>query len=80
MGPFLKTLFGDARNVAVVAALLAIEAALVRTGHGREATLLMPLATMAGVAWLAPSTCWTGVAIARDQDSVVVVMPKRRRQ
>ena len=28
----------------------------------------------------APSTCRTGVAIARDQDSVVVVMPKRRRQ
>jgi len=25
-----------------------------RTGHGREATVLVPLATMAGVAWLAP--------------------------
>lgn len=54
MGPFLKTLFGDARNVAVVAVLLAIEVVLVRTGHGREATVLVPLATMVGVAWLAP--------------------------
>ncbi len=54
MGPFLKTLFGDARNVAVVAVLLVIEVVLVRTGHGREATVLVPLATMAGVAWLAP--------------------------
>jgi len=54
MGPFLKTLFGDARNVAVVAVLLAIEVVLVRTGHGREATVVVPLATMAGVAWLAP--------------------------
>ncbi len=54
MGPFFKTLFGDARNVVVVAVLLAIEVVLVRTGHGREATVLVPLATMAGVAWLAP--------------------------
>ena len=54
MGPFLKTLFGDARNVAVVAVLLAVEAVLIHTGHGREATILVPLATMAGVAWLAP--------------------------
>ena len=54
MGPFLKTLFGDMRNVAVVAVLLAIEIVLVRTGHGREATVLVPLVTMAGVAWLAP--------------------------
>ena len=54
MGPFLKTLFGDARNVVVVAVLLAVEALLIHTGHGREATIQMPLATMAGVAWLAP--------------------------
>jgi hypothetical protein len=54
MGPFLKTLFGDARNVAVVAVLLAVEVALVRTGHSGAATVLVPLATMAGVAWLAP--------------------------
>ena len=54
MGSFLKTLFGDARNVAVVAVLLAVESVLIHTGHGREATILVPLATMAGVAWLAP--------------------------
>jgi hypothetical protein len=54
MGPFIKTLFGDARNVAVVAILLAIEAVLIHTGHGREATILVPLATLVGVAWLAP--------------------------
>lgn len=53
MGPFLKTLFGDARNAVVVTILLAIEVVLVRTGHGREATILLPLATMASVACLA---------------------------
>ncbi len=54
MGPFLKTLFGDTRNVAVVAVLLAVEVLLIRTGHGREAAVLVPLATIAGVTWLAP--------------------------
>lgn len=53
MAAFLKTLFGDARNVAVVAVLLAIEVALVRTGHADAATLVMPAATLAGVTWLA---------------------------
>lgn len=54
MGPFIKTLFGDARNVAVVAAILVLEFALIRMGMQREAVLLVPLATLAGVAWLAP--------------------------
>ncbi len=53
MAPFLKTLFGDARNVAVTAVVLAIEVALIRTGHGREAALLVPAVTLAAVAWLA---------------------------
>ena len=53
MGPFLKTLFGDVRNVAMVAGLVAIEAVLVRYGQGGAATLLMPPATMAVVTWLA---------------------------
>ncbi len=53
MGPFVKTLFGDARNVAVAAVLLAIEAMLIHAGHGREATILVPLATFASAAWLA---------------------------
>jgi hypothetical protein len=54
MAPFFKTLFGDVCNIAVVAILLAIEIVLVHTGYGREATIVMPLATMVGVTWLAP--------------------------
>lgn len=54
MGPFIKTLFGDTRNVAVVAGIVVLEFALVRLGFGREAVLLVPAITMAGVAWLAP--------------------------
>ena len=54
MGPFFKTLFGDARNVAVVVAILLLEAALIRFGLGREAVFLVPLATMLGVLYLAP--------------------------
>ncbi len=54
MGPFIKTLFGDARNVAVVALVVAIGWALIHSGFGREAVLLIPVATMVGVAWLAP--------------------------
>lgn len=37
IGSFVKTLFGDLSNVAVVAALLAVEAALIRSGFGWEA-------------------------------------------
>ena len=54
MAPFIKTLFGDARNVAVVSAIILLEFALVRFGLGREAVVLVPAATLAGVAWLAP--------------------------
>jgi hypothetical protein len=54
MAPFFKTLFGDVRNIAVVAILLAIEIVLAHTGHGREAIIVVPLATMAGVTWLTP--------------------------
>ncbi len=53
MGPFIKTLFGDAQNIAVVAAIITLELALVRSGLGREAVLLVPIVTMGGVAWLA---------------------------
>lgn len=53
MGPFIKTLFGDARNVGVVATIILPELALVRSGLGREAVLLVPVAAMGGVAWLA---------------------------
>ena len=54
MGPFIKTLFGDARNVLVVASVVVLEFVLIRSGLGREAALLVPAATMAGVVWLAP--------------------------
>lgn len=54
MAPFLKTLFGAVRNVAVVAMLLALEVVLVHAGYAREAAIVVPLVTMAGVAWLAP--------------------------
>ena len=54
MAAFTKTLFGDRRNVAVVAVLLLIDTVLVRTGHGSAAAILVPLATMTGVTWLAP--------------------------
>ena len=54
MAAFTETLFGDRRNVAVVAVLLLLDAALVRTGHGGAAAILVPLATLAGVTWLAP--------------------------
>lgn len=52
IGSFAKTLFGDLRNVAVVATLLGIEAALIRFGYGREAVFAVPVATMAAVVWL----------------------------
>jgi hypothetical protein len=35
---------------------------------------------MADISAAAPSTCWIEVAMARDQDGVVVVTPQRRRQ
>jgi len=53
MGPFFKTLFGDFHNIAVVAGLVAAETLLLHFGLGRAATVLVPVAAMAGVAWLA---------------------------
>jgi hypothetical protein len=53
MGTFIKTLFGDARNFGVVLTIIMLELVLVRSGLGREAVLLVPLATIGGVAWLA---------------------------
>lgn len=53
MGPFLKTLVGDTRNAVVVGVVLAIEFALVRMGLARAAVIVIPLATMVGVTWLA---------------------------
>jgi hypothetical protein len=50
---FFKTLFGDARNVAGVAVVVAVAAALTATGHGAWAVVAMPAACLAAVAWLA---------------------------
>ena len=54
MRAFLKTLFGDAHNVAVVALLLAVALALTCTGHPHAAAYILPPLTLLGVAWLAP--------------------------
>jgi hypothetical protein len=47
------TLFGDARNVAVVTALVAIAAALTLSGRAAEAGYVVPPLTLAGIGWLA---------------------------
>lgn len=54
MKAFCKTLFGDLRNLGVVAAIVALEAALAGTGHGREAAYIVPPLILAGIGWLAP--------------------------
>ncbi len=53
MSAFLATLFGDLRNCCVVAAVIAGEAAMVYGGFAREAAFAVPVATLAGVFWLA---------------------------
>lgn len=53
MSAFLSTLFGDLRNCCVVGALIAGEAILVHGGFAREAAFAIPVATLAGIAWLA---------------------------
>ncbi len=53
MKAFFKTLFGDARNVAGVAVVVALAAALTRIGHGAWAVVAMPVACLAAVGWLA---------------------------
>jgi hypothetical protein len=50
---FYKTLFGDVRNVGVVAVLVAIEAMLLYSGHGREAVYIVPALILVGIGWLA---------------------------
>ena len=53
MSEFVKTLVGDARNLAVVAGLVVAAAALVLTGHAGATAYVLPPLTLAGVAWLA---------------------------
>jgi hypothetical protein len=52
MNALIKTLFGDRRNLGVVAAVMAVEFALVRFGAARAATLAVPAVIFAGTIWL----------------------------
>ncbi len=53
MKALVKTLFGDARNLAGVALLVAIASGLTAIGHAGWAVFAMPAAALAVVAWLA---------------------------
>jgi hypothetical protein len=53
MSAFLKTLFGDAGTVAVVAIVMAAELLLVVNGQVATATFAIPCLVLAGTAWLA---------------------------
>ena len=53
MRAFFRTLFGDARNIAGVAVVVAVAAALTATGHGAWAVVAMPAAALLAVGWLA---------------------------
>ena len=52
MNAFIKTMFGDLNNVATVAIILGITAAITASGNERAAWIAMPLLTLCGVAWL----------------------------
>lgn len=53
MKALFKTLFGDWVNLGFVACVVALEFALVRSGHGAQAGLAVPLVILAGVGALA---------------------------
>ena len=53
MKAFIKTLFGDSRNIAGVALILLTALALTGLGHPNLAVIAMPAAALAVVAWLA---------------------------
>ena len=53
MTAFVKTLVGDARNLAGVALTVAVAAALTELGHAAWAVYAMPATALAVVAWLA---------------------------
>jgi hypothetical protein len=50
---FIKTLFGDARNIAGVALIVAAAAGPTELGHPGFAVFVMPAAGLCVVAWLA---------------------------
>ena len=53
MKAFVKTLFGDSRNVAAVVVVLAVGAGLALAGQPRAAWLAAPVLTLAAAFWLA---------------------------
>lgn len=53
MKAFVKTLFGDAWNIAGVAGIVAVAAALIGLGRPQWAVFAMPAATLGVVAFLA---------------------------
>jgi hypothetical protein len=53
MSAFIKTLFGDTRNIAGVAVIVAVAAALTALGHPGWAVFAMPVAGLGAIAWLA---------------------------
>jgi hypothetical protein len=53
MKAFSKTLFGDSRNIAGVALIVALAVLLTDIGHPGWAVFAMPAASLGVVAWLA---------------------------
>jgi hypothetical protein len=53
MKAFVKTLFGDSRNIAGVALIVIMGVALTGLGHSGWAVFAMPAAGLGVVAWLA---------------------------
>jgi hypothetical protein len=53
MTAFVKTLFGDTRNIAGVALIVAVAAGLTSLGHPAWAVFAMPAVGLGVVAWLA---------------------------
>jgi len=53
MSAFLKTLFGDAGTIAVVAIVMAAEVLLVASDQAASAAFAVPSLVLAGAAWLA---------------------------
>jgi len=52
MRAFCRTLFGDAWNLSVVAAIMVIAVSLSETGNTAALPYLVPIAVLAGVGWL----------------------------
>jgi hypothetical protein len=53
MSAFLKTLFGDAGTVSVVAVIMITETVFAATGQVTVAAFAVPPLVLAGAAWLA---------------------------